>query len=58
MSSTTETLIDRDRPPSVAVNVTALIAASYSAIDATPDNVNVRVAASQLAVIALPSMAL
>ncbi|WP_144033053.1 hypothetical protein [Mycolicibacterium vaccae] len=57
VSSVTETEIERETPPSVAVKVTALIAASYSAIEATPDNVNVRVAASQLAVIEPPSAA-
>ncbi|WP_144033052.1 hypothetical protein [Mycolicibacterium vaccae] len=57
VSSVTLTKIERETPPSVAVNVTALIAASYSAIDATPDNVNVRVAASQLVVIALSAVA-
>ncbi|MCV7062225.1 hypothetical protein H7I76_20850 [Mycolicibacterium vaccae] len=57
VSSVTLTKIERETPPSDAEKVTALIAASYSAIEATPDNVNVPVAASHDAVISLPSTA-
>ena len=42
------------RMPPVAENVTASIACSYCAFVATPDNVNVLLAASQLAVIGFP----